>query len=28
LWAHTNELSRFVLIAVSADGKPYRIHLM
>jgi hypothetical protein len=28
LWVHTNEVSRNVLIAVSMDGKPYRIHLM
>ena len=28
LWAHTSEAWRFVLIAVSADGKPYRTHLM
>jgi hypothetical protein len=28
LWAHPNEVSRFVLIAVSVDGKPYLIHLM
>lgn len=28
LWVHTSESSRNVLIAVSVDGKPYRIHLM
>jgi hypothetical protein len=27
-WAHKEQVSRNVLIAVSLDGKPYRIHLM
>ncbi len=27
-WAHKYQASRNVLIAVSVDGKPYRIHLM
>jgi len=27
-WSHLSEASRNVLIAVSADGKPFRIHLM
>jgi hypothetical protein len=28
IWAHTSQISRNVLIAVSVDGKPYRIHLL
>ena len=27
-WAHKEQVSRNVLIAVSLDGKPYRIHLL
>ena len=27
-WSHFSEASRNVLIVVSADGKPYRLHLL